>query len=114
MKRLVQAPNAAIATLWCDLLRQTGIDASVQRYYTSGIVGEIPPDQALPEVWVHDEADFERARTTLDQLRSLPYRRWVCTACGELVEGPFEQCWNCGALLDGTGGGGPSAKAPAA
>jgi uncharacterized protein YlaI len=98
MKRLTQAPNAAIATLWCDLLLQSGIEASVQRYFTSGIVGEIPPDQALPEVWVHDEAQFERARTTLAELRSLPYRRWVCSACDERVEGPFEQCWNCGAM----------------
>ena len=50
MKRLVQAPNAAIATLWADMLRQAGFAVSVQRYFTGSIAGEIPPDQALPEV----------------------------------------------------------------
>ena len=64
MKRLVQAPNAAIATLWADLLRQAGIDVSVQRYYTGSIAGEIPPDQALPEVWVLDDDDHARATAT--------------------------------------------------
>ena len=98
MKRLVQAPNAAIATLWCDLLQQAGIEASVQRYFSSGIAGEIPPDQALPEVWVFDDDQLERARTLLDEQSRRPFLRWVCLGCDELVEGPFEQCWNCGAM----------------
>ena len=97
MKRLVQAPNVALATLWVDLLRQGGIAASVQRAYSSGIAGEIPPDQALPEVWVHDDEDHARAGALLHELRHLPHRHWRCAACGETVDGPFEQCWNCGA-----------------
>jgi hypothetical protein len=31
-------------------------------------------------------------------MQNIPQRRWGC-ACGELVEGGFEQCWNCGALM---------------
>ena len=69
MKRLVQAPNAAIATLWADLLRQAGIATSVQRYFTGSIAGEIPPDQALPEVWVLD--DDEHARAAFQDLGQL-------------------------------------------
>ena len=98
MKRLVQAPNAAIATLWADLLRQAGIAVSVQRYYTGSIAGEIPPDQALPEVWVLDNDDHARATELLHKLRHLPHVHWVCAGCGEAVDGPFEQCWNCGAM----------------
>ena len=102
MKRIAQAPNLAIATLWADLLqRQGGIDVSVQRAYASGIAGEIPPDQALPEVWVQDDAQLDRARALLDELRHLPERHWLCQACGESVDGPFEQCWNCGAAMPG-------------
>jgi hypothetical protein len=97
MKRLVQAPNVAIATLWADLLKQGGIEATVLRAYSSSIAGEIPPDQALPEVWVIDDAEHARARELLDQLRRLPWQHWRCAACGESVDGPFEQCWNCGA-----------------
>ncbi len=99
MKRLTQAPNLALASLWADLLRQAGIDASVQRAYASSIAGEIPPDQSLPEVWIDDDSQVEQARRLLHDLRHPVARRWVCTGCGELVEGPFEQCWNCGAAM---------------
>lgn len=97
MKRVATAPNLAIATLWSDLLTQAGFDASVQRAWAAGIAGEIPPDQALPEVWVDDDDELEAARRTLDALRNLPSVHWRCAACGESVDGPFEQCWQCGA-----------------
>lgn len=97
MKRLVQAPNIALATLWSDLLTQAGIESSVQRYFAGSIAGDIPPDQALPEVWVHDDARLAEARTLLRDLQRPTWRHWVCRSCGERVEGPFEQCWNCGA-----------------
>ncbi len=105
MKRIAQAPNLALATLWADLLQQAGFDASVQRAYASGIAGEIPPDQALPEVWVLDDARAEPARRLLDALTRLPHRHWLCRACGEAVDGPFEQCWNCGAPMPGAATG---------
>lgn len=98
MKKLIQAPNLALATLWADQLASAGIAANVQRAYASGIAGEIPPDQALPEVWVVDAADHSRAKALLDELQNQPHRHWLCHACGETVDGPFEQCWNCGRM----------------
>jgi hypothetical protein len=85
MKRLTRAPNLAIATLWADMLCHAGVAATVQRMYASSIAGELPPDQALPEVWVSEDAELERA--------------WACPACHEVIDGPFEQCWNCGASM---------------
>jgi Putative prokaryotic signal transducing protein len=99
MRKLVQAPNAALATLWADLLGQAGIEASVQRYFTSGIVGEIPPDQALPEVWVHDDDQLERARSLLAELQRPIWRHWLCPDCRESIDGPFDECWRCGACM---------------
>jgi Putative prokaryotic signal transducing protein len=96
MKRLQQAPNLALATLWADQLQAAGISASVQRAYASGIAGQMPPDQCLPEVWV-DEEQFSSAQTLMHTLQHLPHHTWACRACHEIVEGPFEQCWNCGA-----------------
>jgi hypothetical protein len=97
MKRLISAPNLALATLWADQLRAAGVDASVQRTWASGIAGEIPPDQALPEVWIDDDARLAEALALLDELRHPPWRHWVCRRCLERIDGPFEQCWNCGA-----------------
>jgi hypothetical protein len=49
-------------------------------------------------VWLtHDEQEAQ-ARTLLRDLARVPQRRWLCT-CGEMVEGGFEQCWNCGTLM---------------
>jgi hypothetical protein len=98
VRRLRQAPNIAIATLWADLLREEGIAASVQRQFLGSVAGEIPPDQCLPEIWITHDEQLPRARALLEQLLTLPQRRWNC-ACGELVEGGFESCWNCGRAM---------------
>ena len=56
MKRLRVAPNLVIATMWADALNAAGLPAQVFSRYLSSIAGEIPPDQALPAVWVMDAA----------------------------------------------------------
>ena len=99
MLRLTQAPDIAMATLWRDLLCEAGMPASVQRQYLGSAAGELPPHECLPEIWLQHSEHKERALALLEELKSLPQRRWRCPACGELVEGGFEQCWNCGALM---------------
>ena len=101
MRRLAQAPNLAIATLWAHALREEGIAASVQREFLGAAAGQLPPDQCLPEVWVDDDAQHARAERLLHALQHRPQRRWHCSDCGELVEGGFEQCWQCGAMMPG-------------
>jgi hypothetical protein len=96
MQRLTHAPNIAIAQLWVDMLRDQGIEATVQRYFISSIAGDVPPDQCLPELWVMRDEQWQQAREALHQLQHVPQRRWHCTGCGEMVEGGFTQCWNCG------------------
>jgi Putative prokaryotic signal transducing protein len=101
MKRLESAPNLALATLWADLLCQAGIEARVQRAYTSSLAGEIPPDQCLPEIWVLDDGQHRRAGELLADWRRPREQRWSCPDCQELIEGPFAQCWRCGADMPG-------------
>ena len=98
MRRLTQAPNIAIAAMWVDALQQAGFSATVQRYFLSGNAGELPPDQCLPEVWLTHDHEEPRAKKLLNELQNPAQRRWLC-ACGELVEGGFEQCWQCGLAM---------------
>ena len=98
-KKLTSAPNLAIATLWADMLCHAGVPTTVQRAYNSSLAGQVPPDQALPELWLTDADNFERAERLLDELRQPVSRTWLCTACREMIDGPFEQCWNCGAAM---------------
>jgi len=108
MRRLLQAPNLALATLWVDMLGDVGIAATVQRAYASGIAGEIPPDQSLPEIWLQDDTQHTQAAALLHEWRHAPHRHWVCQhrhwvcqRCHEAVDGPFEACWNCGQMRAG-------------
>lgn len=96
MRRLMQAPNLLLATLWADQLSAAGLAARVMRAHASSIAGEIPPDQSLPEVWVLDDAQLEEARTLFARWMAASERRWACPGCGEVIDGPFEVCWNCG------------------
>lgn len=98
MRRLAQAPNLAIATLWTHALREDGIEATVQREFLGAVIGQLPPDQCLPEIWIDDDAQFDDARRLLQALQNRPQHRWHCP-CGELVEGGFEQCWHCGQMM---------------
>ena len=98
MQRLTQAPNLAIATLWADALEREGIETSLQRTFLTGGAGDLPPDQCLPEIWLTDPSQRDRAHELLHAMQNIPQRRWECV-CGELVEGGFEQCWKCGALM---------------
>ncbi|MEY3272541.1 MAG: hypothetical protein RLZZ341_1442 [Pseudomonadota bacterium] len=96
MKRLAHAPNLALATLWTDMLGSAGIDCQVMRANACSIAGEIPPDQSQPEIWVLDDRSHARALQVLDELRHAPHRHWACPGCQEIIDGPFELCWNCG------------------
>ena len=76
MLRLTQAPNLAIATLWADALGDEGIVATVQRQYLGGMMGELPPDQCLPEVWIRHPEQEVRAKALLHDLQ--PMRAKQC------------------------------------
>ena len=97
MMRLAQAPNLAIATLWADMLSGAGFATTVQRAFAGSIAGEIPPDQALPELWLVDASQAGAARALLHALQHPPERRWACPGCNEVIDGPFDHCWQCGA-----------------
>ena len=99
MRRLTQAPNVAIAQIWADLLCEAGYAATVERRFLSSVAGELPPEQCLPEIWLRHDEHLEPARALLADLARVPQRRWRCAACGERVEGGFEQCWACGAWM---------------
>ena len=101
MKRVHTASNLPEAHLLVGLLAQHGIAARVFNENASSLAGEIPVDQARPQVWVEDPERFERARGLIDDY--LKAKPWApprkCAACGEENPATFEICWACGAAL---------------
>ena len=99
MKRLTAAPNLVIAQMWADLLSQAGIAVTVQRAFASGLAGGVPVNDTLPELWIDDHIDTATALKELHSQQRPLHRLWACPQCCEIVEGPFEQCWNCGTAM---------------
>jgi hypothetical protein len=96
MKRLMQAPNLPLASLWAEQLSAAGFESRVLRAYASGIAGEIPVDQALPEVWLLDDGQHGAANAWFQRWMQPAERRWACPVCAEIIDGPYDTCWNCG------------------
>jgi hypothetical protein len=55
----------------------------------------------LPQVWVDDDEQAERAKGLIRQfLQTRPQGPPVnCPGCGEQNPSTFEVCWSCGAAL---------------
>lgn len=81
-----------------SVLETRGIDSLVKNEFLAGGVGELPPTECWPEVWVLDDEFYDKAKAIVDAL--LVSREaendWCCGQCGEQLEAQFSECWNCG------------------
>lgn len=101
MKRIHNARHMTEAHLIRGLLESHGIDALVRGDFLTGGWGELPVDVCA--VWITDDARFADADQLLkDFLKGALARihggkAWSCPQCGEMIEGQFTACWQCGA-----------------
>lgn len=80
-----------------NLLEQEGIACIVKNELLRGGLGEIPFLECMPELWVLDDQQLPRALELIEQQREPSTRSpWRCPRCGEVNEGQFALCWNCG------------------
>ena len=84
-----------------DILAMHGIASHVFNENMSSIVGDVPPDVALPQLWLDDDADHVRACEVLRDHVAAGTRKGslFCPACREENPATFESCWNCGGTL---------------
>ena len=98
MKKLYSAQDPLMIGHLKNVLESQGIDCVVKNTYLAGAVGELPPIECWPELWVVDDAEYPVAAEVLEKalapLGSVK-RPWQCTKCGEEVEGQCTECWNC-------------------
>jgi len=80
-----------------DVLQRNGITAHVFNEHMTSIMGEIPPEVALPQVWLDDDADRAQALAVLRDHHAQAQRTGVvfCRACREENPATFEICWAC-------------------
>ena len=99
MKLVYTAKHPTEAHLIRGMLEAENIRATVRGDQLYGAYGELP---VLPTVWIHDAALTEDAQRVVAEFlrggaaRKYGHERWSCQQCGEVLEGQFTECWNCG------------------
>ncbi len=104
MKQVHVAQNPPEAYLIKGFLEANGIKAVVQGEDLFGIRGGIPVTPSTsPSVWVAEADVAEATRLVEDFFRAEVEHQevsWRCANCGEMIEGQFTECWNCGTSRD--------------
>ena len=98
MKRIYSAPVLAIVENMKNVLQLYGIRSIITNQFLSAGVGELPPIESWPQLWVAEE-DAERASEIIEVIPkdlNEGKKTWICPKCNEEVEGQFTECWNCG------------------
>lgn len=98
MKKLYSTSDTVTAGYLQSVLESEGIDCWVKNLNLSGGIGELPPNECWPEIWLRHDQDYNRALaivTSILKPAASSQSDWRCS-CGEHLEGQFEICWNCG------------------
>ena len=88
-----------LAGLMKELLEKEGVACLVRNEQLFVGLGEIPFVELFPELWIVDDEVYPRAKLLIDswlQNHSPCEPGWTCPGCGEVLEGQFGACWQCG------------------
>lgn len=101
MKRLYTTADIVLIGHLASLLDEAGIPCFVKNQYLSGGIGELPPTETWPELWVRRDHEYALAKEIVEEatrrdVLAEAAPAWRCPGCGEEVEGQFALCWNCG------------------
>lgn len=101
MKRLCRAPSLPDAHILRGILEQSGIQVRVFNENAQSGAGQLPVNEAYPELWLADEKDLERAKALVQEFESAPRVTGTvrCPQCCEENPSNFQLCWNCNASL---------------
>ena len=68
------------------------------QFGTSG-AGELPFVEVVPQLWVLNEADADRAKVLIQELHDPESQQevqaWSCPKCNTPQEAAFTHCWKC-------------------
>jgi len=98
MKRVASTESLAEIGHYRNVLEQQGIRCMIKNEQLSGALGEVPFLECLPELWVLNDADLDRAERLLAELKSetASGENWRCPDCKQDNEAQFAACWSCG------------------
>lgn len=97
MEKLLSTLNRIQLYLFKSLLESEGITCFIKNEYPPA-AGELPPIAAIPELWVINDNQYEKAMKLIQEnsFYAQSSSQWKCPQCGEQLEGQFVTCWHCG------------------
>ncbi len=96
MKLVYSNENNFLVNNVKNLIDAQGISTFIKNEFAQSAVGEISAFDSWPEVWVHNDEDFERAmEISKFSQNSIKGEDWTCQSCSEKNDPSFEICWNC-------------------
>ncbi len=97
MKKLYTHENRMIIFNLKNVMQGEGIESVVMNEYSSGGAGDLATFDTWPELWIEDDAQFDRAEVILKNIISNPRDDyWFCRGCQEKNDAAFKLCWRCG------------------
>jgi hypothetical protein len=98
MKKLPTSQDFFTINKLKNILETNNINCFIKNLYLSGAMGELPPQECYPELWVMDDNDYSEALTLIEQNQNsaVAGKPWTCEQCGEQIEAQFNVCWKCG------------------
>lgn len=98
--KIFSAVTPTEAHIVCELLRSRYIHCEVRGEGIFGLQGEIPfGESSEPYIWLLDQSDTAKAAEIISEFQSEQHKQdWQCHECGELNEGQFGVCWQCGSI----------------
>jgi hypothetical protein len=99
MKRVFVSQSLIEIESLKEFLSTDGILCTIRNQQGSSLAGEVPFVEVFPELWVVNDANFDRAKELLEEQGTgdeIERLMWVCAGCGEKHVGLFTACWKCG------------------
>jgi len=75
-------------------LKDEDIDAIIEKDDAGGMHPQLQAARGV-KILVKD-IDIEKAKKIIDTKEQNSLNNWTCKKCGEIHEGQFKVCWNCG------------------
>ena len=100
MKILFSSPHNQDVERLKNALNEAGIQCEVRN---ENAYAFFPGAEFYLELWVLNEADFQKATELRDALwkaEATGAKSWICRVCSQESEGQFTACWKCGAIRE--------------
>ena len=94
--KVYSAENRMLVWNMKNVLESHGISCIVKNDQLFGAMGELPPIECWPELWVETASEVAKAEKLLEAATSTSSGPdWTCPSCGETHAAQFTACWKC-------------------